>query len=160
MKILQNWNEEEILDKENLRCIIVGGAELVLPIFTLRKSVMKYLKQFLLILCITFAGELIKYLLPLPIPASIYGMIILFAGLMTGHIKLASVKEAGKFLIEIMPVMFIPAGVGLMVSWNVLKPLLIPVTVITFVSFVTVAVAAGKSSQWIIRKEGDEDRHE
>lgn len=121
---------------------------------------MKYLKQFLLILCITFAGELIKYLLPLPIPASIYGMIILFAGLMTGHIKLASVKEAGKFLIEIMPVMFIPAGVGLMVSWDILKPLLVPVAVITFVSFVTVAVAAGKSAQWMIRKEGDEESHE
>ena len=60
---------------------------------------MKYLKQFLLILCITFVGELVKYVLPLPIPASIYGMVILFVGLMTGHIKLSSVKEAGKFLI-------------------------------------------------------------
>ena len=108
---------------------------------------MKYLKQFLLILCITFVGELVKYVLPLPIPASIYGMVILFVGLMTGHIKLSSVKEAGKFLIEIMPVMFIPAGVGLMVSWNVLKPLLI----------VAVAVATGKTAQWMIKKDEGKD---
>ena len=116
-----SWKKEEILDKKDIRCIIVGGAKLVLPIcyVMLRKRIMKYLKQFLLILCITFVGELVKYVLPLPIPASIYGMVILFVGLMTGHIKLSSVKEAGKFLIEIMPVMFIPAGVGLMVSWNV-----------------------------------------
>lgn len=102
-------------------------------------------------------GELVKYVLPLPIPASIYGMVILFVGLMTGHIKLSSVKEAGKFLIEIMPVMFIPAGVGLMVSWNVLKPLLIPVGIITFVSFVAVAVATGKTAQWMIKKDEGKD---
>lgn len=101
--------------------------------------------------------ELVKYVLPLPIPASIYGMVILFVGLMTGHIKLSSVKEAGKFLIEIMPVMFIPAGVGLMVSWNVLKPLLIPVGIITFVSFVAVAVATGKTAQWMIKKDEGKD---
>ena len=151
--------KEEILDKKYIRCIIVGGAKLVLPIYyiTLRKRIMKYLKQFLLILCITFVGELVKYVLPLPIPASIYGMVILFVGLMTGHIKLSSVKEVGKFLIEIMPVMFIPAGVGLMVSWNVLKPLLIPVGIITFVSFVAVAVATGKTAQWMIKKDEGKD---
>lgn len=154
-----SWKKEEILDKKYIRCIIVGGAKLVLPIYyiTLRKRIMKYLKQFLLILCITFVGELVKYVLPLPIPASIYGMVILFVGLMTGHIKLSSVKEVGKFLIEIMPVMFIPAGVGLMVSWNVLKPLLIHVGIITFVSFVAVAVATGKTAQWMIKKDEGKD---
>lgn len=73
----------------------------------------KYLKQFLIILGITFIGEILKMFLPMPIPASIYGMVIMFVGLMTGIIKYESVKETGKFLIEIMPIMFIPAGVGL-----------------------------------------------
>ena len=68
---------------------------------------MKYLRQFLLILFISFLGELLKYFLPLPIPASIYGMVILFIGLLSGIIKLDAVKDVGKFLIEIMPVMFI-----------------------------------------------------
>ena len=75
---------------------------------------MKYLRQFLIILGISFVGELLKVLLPLPIPASIYGMVILFIGLLTGWIPLDAVRDAGKFLIEIMPVMFIPAGVALM----------------------------------------------
>ena len=91
---------------------------------------MKYLQQFLLILCISFVGEFLKYVLPLPIPASIYGMVILFIGLLTGLIKLEQVKDVGKFLIEIMPVMFIPAGVGLMESWGTLKPFVLPVSVI------------------------------
>ena len=76
-----------------------------------KRIIMKYLKQFLIILVISLIGELLNKLLPLPVPASIYGMVILFIGLLSGVIKLSSVKEAGSFLIEIMPVMFIPAGV-------------------------------------------------
>lgn len=57
---------------------------------------MKYLQQFLLILCISFVGEFLKYVLPLPIPASIYGMVILFIGLLTGLIKLEQVKDVGE----------------------------------------------------------------
>lgn len=114
---------------------------------------MKYLKQFLIILMISFIGEFLKYLLPFPIPASIYGMAILFTGLMTGIIKLESVKETGKFLIEIMPVMFIPAGVGIMTSWGLLKPILFPVCIITVVTIVTVMAATGWVSQWIIRAD-------
>ena len=112
---------------------------------------MKYLKQFLIILVISLIGELLNKLLPLPVPASIYGMVILFIGLLSGVIKLSSVKEAGSFLIEIMPVMFIPAGVGLMSSWGVLKPLLVPVSVITVVSLVVVMAAGGLVSQAVIR---------
>ena len=114
---------------------------------------MKYIRQFLIILAISFIGELLKYVLPLPIPASIYGMAILFVCLMTGWIKLEAVKETGKFLIEIMPLMFIPAGVGLMVSWGTLKPVLIPVCVITVVTIITVMAMTGRLSQWIIRKD-------
>lgn len=114
---------------------------------------MKYLHQFMIIIGITFVGELLKYMLPLPIPASIYGMVIMFIGLMTGFIKLDAVKDVGKFLIEIMPVMFIPAGVGLMSSWSVLKPLLLPVSIITVVTIITVMGAAGRSSQWVIRRD-------
>ncbi|MCI5602532.1 MAG: CidA/LrgA family protein [Lachnospiraceae bacterium] len=123
---------------------------------------MKYLRQFLVILAISFIGEILKYFLPLPIPASIYGMMILFIGLLTGIIPLESVKDVGKFLIEIMPVMFIPAGVGLMSSWVNLKPVLLPVSIITVVSIVTVMIATGRTSQWIIRrgKKKEETKHE
>ena len=114
---------------------------------------MKYLKQFLIILLISFAGELLKYVLPLPIPASIYGMVILLVGLLTGWIALDAVKDVGKFLIEI------PAGVGLMSSWGILKPLILPVSIITVVTIVTVMAATGKVSQWVIRK-GKSDKEE
>lgn len=118
-----------------------------------KRGKMKYLNQLLIILAISFAGEVLKYFLPFPIPASIYGMVILFIGLLTGWIRLESVKETGKFLIEIMPVMFIPAGVGLMASWGTLKPVLVPVSIITVAVLVIVMAVTGKISEWLIRRE-------
>lgn len=112
---------------------------------------MKYLKQFLIILSISFIGEILKAALPLPVPASIYGMAILFVCLVTGVIRLEAVRDTGKFLIEIMPVMFIPAGVGLMAAWGVLQPMLVPVAVITVVVLVAVMAVSGRVSQAIIR---------
>lgn len=116
---------------------------------------MKYIKQLLIIVGISLAGALLKFILPLAIPASIYGMVLLFVGLMTGVIKLESVKETGKFLIEIMPIMFIPAGVGLLTSWGTLSRILVPVSLITVVTIITVMAATGWVSQIMIRKAGE-----
>lgn len=113
---------------------------------------MKYLKQLFLILLISFLGEILKELIPLPIPASIYGMALMLLGLLSGVIKLEQVRETGKFLIEVMPVMFIPAGVGLMDSWDILKPLLIPVLVVTVISLMTVMAVSGRLAQAVIRR--------
>ncbi|WP_026658644.1 CidA/LrgA family protein [Butyrivibrio sp. AC2005] len=118
---------------------------------------MKYIKQFLIILGFSFLGELLKTILPLPIPASIYGMALLFIALVTGIVKYEKVKDTGLFLIEIMPVMFIPAGVGLMSSWITLKPILLPVSLITVVTIITVMMATGWVSQIIIRKSRKKD---
>lgn len=117
---------------------------------------MKYFKQFLIILFISFMGEVLKMLLPLPIPASIYGMVLLYVGLVLKVIPLEAVKDAGKFLIEIMPVMFIPAGVGLMEAWGILEPLLVPVSVITVVVYLMVMIISGHCTQMVIQRGKDE----
>ena len=113
---------------------------------------MKYIKQFAIILAISFVGEICNDCIPLPIPASIYGLVILLAGLLSGIIKLEHVKETGKFLIEIMPLMFIPAAVGLLESWNILEPIWVPVICITLLTTVIVMAVTGRITQWIIRK--------
>lgn len=114
---------------------------------------MKYLRQLLIILFISLIGEVLKMIVPLPVPASICGMAIMFVCLMTGAVKYESVKDVGKFLVEIMPVMFIPAGVGLMSSWGILKPVLVPVAVVTVVVLAAVMAVTGRVSQFVIRKE-------
>lgn len=114
---------------------------------------MKYMKQFCLIMFISFLGEVLHHYLPLPIPSSIYGLVILFVGLMTGVVKLSHVEETGRFLIEIMPLMFIPAAVGLLESWGILAPIWIPVIGITLITTVIVMIVSGKVTQFVIRLE-------
>ena len=74
---------------------------------------MKFLRQFMIILLLSFLGEVLKMFIPLPIPASVYGLVLMLVCLMTGVLKTSQVKDAAFFLIEIMPVMFIPAAAGL-----------------------------------------------
>lgn len=114
---------------------------------------MKYMKQFCLIMFISFLGEVLHHYLPLPIPSSIYGLVILFVGLMTGVVKLSHVEETGRFLIEIMPLMFIPAAVGLLESWGILAPIWIPIIGITLITTVIVMIVSGKVTQFVIRLE-------
>lgn len=118
---------------------------------------MKYILQFEIIIAISLIGELLNRLIPLPVPASIYGMVILFTALCTGVIKLSAVKETGKFLIYIMPMMFIPATVGLLESWSIMQDFLTEIIVISLVSTVAVMALTGRITQWIIsikNKEG------
>ena len=114
---------------------------------------MQLVKQFLIILTVSFCGELLKYALPLPVPASIYGFVLLFLGLITGVIPYESVKDAAGFLIEIMPLMFIPAAVGLTESWDRISPIFWQLIVVTAVSTVLVMAASGHVTQFVIRHE-------
>ena len=111
---------------------------------------MKFLRQFMIILLLSFLGEVLKMFIPLPIPASV----LMLVCLMTGVLKTSQVKDAAFFLIEIMPVMFIPAAAGLIDSWKVLQPLLLPILVITVVITIFVMVVTGKIAQMIAQKRG------
>ena len=119
---------------------------------------MKHVQQFSIILLISVIGELLKTFLPLPVPASVYGLIIMLVALLTGILKLDQVKGAADFPVEIMPVMFVPAGAGLITAWSTLKPICVPVLIMTFISTVIVMVVTGKVTQGVIRmgKRGTE----
>lgn len=119
---------------------------------------MKYIKQFEIILAISLLGELLNRTIPLPVPASIYGMLILFTALCIGVVKLSSVKETGHFLIQIMPMMFIPATVGLLESWEVMQNFLTAIIVISLLSTVLVILASGHITQFIINLKGKEKK--
>ena len=107
-----------------------------------------------MILLFSFIGEFFRMVIPLPVPASVYGLVLLLAALL-------QVKETSAFLIEIMPVMFIPAAVGLLNAWDVLRPVVVPVVVVTVATTVLVMGVTGQVTQRVIRwerkrKEGKE----
>lgn len=112
---------------------------------------MKYLKQFGIILAISFVGEILNAVLPLPIPAGIYGIVLLFILLETKVIKLEAVKETGNFLIDIMPVMLVPPAVELMDYWGIVKPQVLKYVIATVISTIIVMIVSGLITEGIIR---------
>ncbi len=118
---------------------------------------MKYLKQLLVILSISFAGEILSHFIPLGIPASIYGMVILFTLLCTGALKLEQVKEVGSFLVGIMGIMFVPATVGIIDCWEVFSKSIWLYLIVVVVTTVIVMAVSGSVAQALgRRREGDE----
>ena len=114
---------------------------------------MNYLKQFLIILTICLIGEILHAMIPLPIPASIYGLVLMLICLIAKIIPEEKVSAVSDFLIGIMPVMFIPSAVGLMGYWEAIKPILLAVVVITVAMNVLVFAVSGRVTQAVIRMD-------
>lgn len=108
---------------------------------------MEYIFQFMIIGGITLIGELLHYLLPLPIPSSVYGMIILFICLLIGIIKEEQIKETADFLLLIMPIMFVGPSVGVMENFNLLSTSLLPFSIIVLASTILIMVVTGITAQ-------------
>lgn len=112
---------------------------------------MKYIKQLLIILLISFIGESLNYFIPLPIPGGIYGMILMFILLCIGVIKLHHIKEVSRFLIDIMPMLFIPSAVGIIAQVDKLESIWFQIIIITIITTIITMVVTGLTSQAIIR---------
>lgn len=115
---------------------------------------MKYIYQFMIILIVTFLGEFLNWLLPLPVPSSVYGMILLFIGLCSGLIKEHQIKETADFLLLIMPIMFIGPSVGVMENFIDLSAYWFSFILLVLLSTIVVMVITGLVSQFLLtRKE-------
>lgn len=112
---------------------------------------MKYLIQFAIIGGITFLGEVMNLILPFPVPASVYGLILLFLALLFRIIKLEQVEETADFFVNIMPVLFLAPAVSMIDVLPGMKESLIPILVITAVTTVLTMAVTGLVSQAVIR---------
>ncbi|MDI9506177.1 MAG: CidA/LrgA family protein [Clostridiales bacterium] len=121
---------------------------------------MKRLVQFVVILGISFVGEVLDRLIPLPIPGSIYGMVLLFLLLAARVLPLGSVRETAHLLIKWMPLMFIPALVGVMDAWGELMKILVPVLIASSIVTFLVMGATGWTAQWMLgrKRRGERNR--
>ena len=114
--------------------------------------------QLLLIFGFTFLGELLSAVIPVPIPASVYGLVLLFLALRTGLIKLKQVEKAGTFMISLLSVLFIPPVVNLLGCWDTVQEILLPVAVIILLSTGLIFVLSGRLSQKLLDRK--ERRHD
>lgn len=115
---------------------------------------MIYIYQFGIIILVTFIGEIIYNIVPLPIPASIYGLIIMLFCLQSKIIKLERIKEVGEFLLEIMPLMFIPAAVGLLTVWEEVNNIFFPLVIVIILTTIIVMVTTGRITQFVMKHRG------
>lgn len=113
---------------------------------------MKFLIQFLIIVAFAFVGEVLHYFIPIPVPASIYGIILLFIALEMKWVKVKDIREVSVFLIAVMPVMFIPSAVGLIDSWTSIKSSILQYMAVILLSTVVVMGVSGLVTQYVIRR--------
>lgn len=113
---------------------------------------MKYLLQILIILAFTALGELLAYVIPLPIPAAIYGLVLLFLALCTGLVKPAQIKEVSSFLISILTVLFVAPAVRILEYWGVIGPYAARIIVICVLSTYLVFAVSALVTQYLMKK--------
>jgi holin-like protein len=111
---------------------------------------MKYFKQFGIIAGVSFVGELLYAALPFPIPASVYGLVLMVILLMTKIVKLDMIEETADFMISMMGIFFIPSSVGLMNSFGVMRGSVVQLLLMCVISTVVVMVVTGLVAQVII----------
>ncbi len=114
---------------------------------------MKIFKQLLIILSINFLGEFLSNFLSLPLPGSIVGMLILLILLFTQLLKPDDIAETADFLLNNMAFFFIPAGVGVLVSYTLLSGSFFESVASIVLSTVVVMLVTGGVTQFLVKKE-------
>ena len=118
---------------------------------------MKYIKQLLIILAFTLLGEVLAKVIPFPIPAAIYGFVLLFLALCLGLLKPEHIDETAKLLIACLGLFFVPPAVNILAYLDIIKPALVPICVIVLSSLFVVFIVAGLVTQALRRKGGEEN---
>ncbi|MGX7200276.1 CidA/LrgA family protein [Enterococcus nangangensis] len=114
-----------------------------------------YLQLFYILLC-SFLGEILKHLLGLPIPGSVLGMLVLFLALQTKILKVEDVKEVGAFLLGNLTILFVPAGVGIMVNFTAIQDVWYILVGVSLVITAVVMGLTGRLVQFVkVKFEGD-----
>jgi len=120
---------------------------------------MKAMKGFFIILFSLMVGNLITALTKLPIPGSIFGMLILLILLETKVVKLETVDPAAGFLISVMIMLFVPGGVNLMNVYDKFDGVIFQVFAIVIVTTIVVMAVTGLVADQILNaknKKGKE----
>ncbi|MCD8224282.1 MAG: CidA/LrgA family protein [Clostridiales bacterium] len=113
---------------------------------------MKYMKECLILFSVTLAGELLNRMLPFPVPAGVYGMFLLLFLLCAGAVRLEQIESISGFLLEIMPLLFVPPTVALLTIYDEAVVIIVPLTVICIVSTIATNAVTGLTAQWIIQR--------
>ena len=114
---------------------------------------MKYMRQLMIIVFIAFLGETLNHFIPLPVPGSIYGLVIIFLALNFKILKVDQISGTARYLLEIMPVMFIAPAAKLISCWDVVKDVIVSGMAISLITMVLGMIFVGRVTQAVIRHD-------
>jgi len=109
-------------------------------------------RGFLIILALLGIGNLISRSINGLVPGSVLGMMLMYAGLQTKIIKSEWVATTSNALTGNMALFFVPAGVGIMVAFDILAKSWHEILFISLVSTICVIAAVGLTQQWMERR--------
>ncbi|MBQ6839646.1 MAG: CidA/LrgA family protein [Oscillospiraceae bacterium] len=118
---------------------------------------MKYITQLLYILLFTGLGELLEAVVPLPVPAAIYGLVLMLIALCTGILKPEKIADTAHFLIAIMPFLFVAPAVNILRYFDIIRSELVAICVVMVVSTVIVFAVSGLVTKLLLKKEVGKD---
>lgn len=119
---------------------------------------MQYVRQFFIILLLSFAGEIVHQLVPAPIPASVYGLVLFFLCLQFKIVKLESVEAVSRFFLILLPMTLVPLTVGIVDSIDVLYKVAVPAILLGVFGTILTALAAGGAAEVIVRRNERRDQ--
>ena len=119
-------------------------------------SLARSLKSFAVLLLFLGAGEAVVYLLQLPLPGSVVGMVLLAACLIAGAVGIEQVERAADLLLSQLSLLFVPPAVAIMMFFDLLLADWLPLVVGTAGGLLAVVWATGLSAQRLMRKQNDE----
>lgn len=117
-------------------------------------NVMKYISQFCIILGFTLIGEALQRLIPLPIPASVYGLVLLFLALCFRLVKLEQIKDVGGFLTSVLPFLFVSPTVGIVDCWEMVRSDIVTILLLLVASTALTFGISGLVTQALGKKDG------
>ncbi|WP_303721961.1 CidA/LrgA family protein [Malonomonas rubra] len=111
------------------------------------------LQGMVLLLLFQFLGEGISRFLALPIPGNVIGMALLLAALSAGWVKSEWLQEAAELLLSYMAMFFVPAGVGVMLYFDLIGREWLPIIAGTVISTFVVMAVTGWSENLLDKHE-------
>ncbi|WP_386698638.1 CidA/LrgA family protein [Lonepinella sp. MS14436] len=112
----------------------------------MKRKLFDLIRSLVILYALLYLGETIAWLIPIGIPGSIFGLLLLFFGLTTNVIRVEWIFFGANLLIHYMAVLFVPVSVGIIKYSDVLisqaKALLIPNVVSSLITLIIIGTLA------------------
>ncbi|HDK2976632.1 TPA: antiholin-like murein hydrolase modulator LrgA [Staphylococcus aureus] len=118
-----------------------------------------FFHQVIVIALVLFVSKIIESFMPIPMPASVIGLVLLFVLLCTGSVKLGEVEKVGTTLTNNIGLLFVPAGISVVNSLGVISQAPFLIIGLIIVSTILLLICTGYVTQIIMkvtsRSKGD-----